>query len=232
MSIRILLLGSGGREHALAWKLSRSQLLDRLFVCPGNGGTAQEPKTVNVDLSPTYFPGLVEFALQNKVYNISRKLIRGAERSSNRLTSSFLAQSNLSSTGSKVISAKVRSPEFELHSNEFNISSLVGIPVFGPSALAARMEGSKAFSKAFMDRHNIPTAAFRVFKSHQLQEAMQYVQTCGHKIVLKASGLAGGKGVLIPESLEEAIIGLKDMMEAHVFGSAGPQFHSYAQICS
>ena len=76
MSIRILLLGSGGREHALAWKLSKSQLLDRLFVCPGNGGTAQEPKTINVDLSPTHFPGLVEFSLKNKVYSVSRKLIR------------------------------------------------------------------------------------------------------------------------------------------------------------
>ena len=99
--------------------------------------------------------------------------------------------------------------------------SIVGIPVFGPSALAARMEGSKAFSKAFMTRHAIPTAAFRVFTSSQVDEAIDYVRTCGHKVVLKASGLASGKGVLIPETTEDAITGLKQLMVARAFGSAG-----------
>lgn len=93
--------------------------------------------------------------------------------------------------------------------------------MFGPSALAARMEGSKAFSKAFMDRHNIPTAKFKVFQAHEVDHAIQYVRNCGFKVVLKASGLAAGKGVLLPESVEEAIAGLKEIMVDNVFGSAG-----------
>jgi phosphoribosylamine--glycine ligase / phosphoribosylformylglycinamidine cyclo-ligase len=112
-----------------------------------------------------------------------------------------------------------------LHS-QFNLEFrctllLVGIPVFGPSALAARMEGSKAFAKAFMARHSIPTAKFQTFKSHQVDEAIQYVKSCNHKVVLKASGLAGGKGVLIPETTEEAISGLDEIMVANAFGEAG-----------
>jgi phosphoribosylamine--glycine ligase/phosphoribosylformylglycinamidine cyclo-ligase len=101
----------------------------------------------------------------------------------------------------------------------------VGIPVFGPSALAARMEGSKAFSKAFMARHSIPTAKFQVFSSPEIGEAIEYVKTCGHKVVLKASGLAGGKGVLIPETVEEAVEGLREIMIANVFGVAGRHHH-------
>ncbi len=101
------------------------------------------------------------------------------------------------------------------------IQCLVGIPVFGPSRLAARMEGSKAFSKDFMARHSIPTAQFKVFKASQFDEAVNYVKTCQHNVVLKADGLAGGKGVLIPESEEEAIAGLKDILVSNVFGSAG-----------
>lgn len=97
----------------------------------------------------------------------------------------------------------------------------MGISVFGPSALAARMEGSKAFAKAFMARHSIPTAKFQVFRSHQVEEAIQYVKSCDHKVVLKASGLAGGKGVLIPETMEETISGLNKIMVANAFGEAG-----------
>jgi hypothetical protein len=97
----------------------------------------------------------------------------------------------------------------------------VGIPVFGPTALAARMEGSKAFSKAFMSRHSIPTAEFRTFSSNEFQKAMEYVKTCGHKVVLKASGLAAGKGVLLPNSVDEAVEGLNDIMVRNVFGDAG-----------
>ena len=97
----------------------------------------------------------------------------------------------------------------------------VGIPTFGPSAFAARMEGSKAFSKAFMSRHAIPTATYRVFASSEVDQAIEYVKTCGHKVVLKASGLASGKGVLIPETTEEAIAGLKEIMVARAFGAAG-----------
>ena len=106
---------------------------------------------------------------------------------------------------------------YGLHS----VYAIVGIPVFGPTALAARMEGSKAFSKAFMTRHSIPTAAFRVFTPSQVDQAIEYIRTCGHKVVLKASGLASGKGVLIPQSTEEAITGLKEIMVARTFGAAG-----------
>ncbi|KAF5385165.1 hypothetical protein D9615_001349 [Tricholomella constricta] len=187
MAARILLLGNGGREHALAWKLSQSDLLDRLYVCPGNGGTAQEPKTFNVDLSPSDFPRLVEFAVKNEVNLV------------------------------------VPGPEQPLVDGIETYFRKVGIPVFGPSVLAARMEGSKAFSKDFMARHNIPTAKFRVFKSYQVDDAIEYVKTCGHKVVLKASGLAGGKGVLIPETIEEAFVGLKEMMVDNIFGDAADE---------
>ena len=93
--------------------------------------------------------------------------------------------------------------------------------MFGPSALAARLEGSKAYSKEFMARHRIPTAEFKIFNSSQIEEAIEYVKTCGHQVVLKASGLAGGKGVLIPETMEEALSGLNDIMVSKVFGDAG-----------
>lgn len=97
----------------------------------------------------------------------------------------------------------------------------VGIPVFGPSALAARMEGSKGFSKVFMAKHSIPTAAFRVFSSSQFDDAVAYVKSCGHRVVLKADGLAAGKGVLLPETTEEAIEGLREILIDRAFGDAG-----------
>lgn len=92
----------------------------------------------------------------------------------------------------------------------------VGIPVFGPSPLAARMEGSKAFSKDFMARHSIPTAKYKTFSSAEVDQAVDYVKSCGHKVVLKASGLASGTGVLMPETLEEAVAGLRDLMVSHI----------------
>lgn len=101
------------------------------------------------------------------------------------------------------------------------VTHLVGIPVFGPNVLAARMEGSKAFSKDFMRRHYIPTAKFRTFGSNQFENASDFIKTCGHRVVLKASGLAAGKGVLIPETTEDALAGLKEIMIDHAFGSAG-----------
>ena len=97
----------------------------------------------------------------------------------------------------------------------------VGIPVFGPSMRAAKMEGSKAFAKAFMARHSIPTAKYRVFPASEVDQAIEYVRTCKHKLVLKADGLAAGKGVLIPETVEAAVDGLRQIMVANVFGSAG-----------
>ncbi|RPD64812.1 aminoimidazole ribonucleotide synthetase [Lentinus tigrinus ALCF2SS1-6] len=186
-ALNVLVIGSGGREHALAWKLSQSQLVRKIFVCPGNGGTSLEAKTENVDISPSDFPALVNFALKNEV------------------------------------SLVLPGPEQPLVDGVETYFRKVGILVFGPSALAARMEGSKAFSKAFMDRHNIPTAKFKVFQAHEVDHAIQYVRNCGFKVVLKASGLAAGKGVLLPETVEEAIAGLKEIMVDNVFGSAGSE---------
>ena len=99
--------------------------------------------------------------------------------------------------------------------------NLVGIPVFGPTARAARMEGSKAFSKDFMIRNSIPTAAYKTFTSTQYEQACSYVRSCRHRVVLKASGLAAGKGVLIPETTEEALAGLKEILVDRLFGDAG-----------
>ncbi|KAF7347630.1 Phosphoribosylformylglycinamidine cyclo-ligase [Mycena venus] len=188
MSIQILLLGGGGREHALAWKLSQSPLVEHIFVCPGNGGTNGLPKTTNVStVSSADFPALVAFALENQV--------------------------NLLVPG----------PEQPLVDGVETYFRKVGIPVFGPTALAARMEGSKAFSKAFMARHAIPTAKFQVFSSSQFEDAVAYVKTCGHPVVLKADGLAAGKGVLLPETTEEAIKGLHEILVDSVFGAAGSE---------
>ncbi|KAI8980765.1 aminoimidazole ribonucleotide synthetase [Trametes punicea] len=186
-ALKILVVGSGGREHALAWKLSQSPRVDKIFVCPGNGGTAHEFKTTNVTLSASDFPALVDFALRNDV------------------------------------SLVLPGPEQPLVDGIETHFRKVGIPVFGPTSLAARMEGSKAFSKAFMARHDIPTAKFKVFKSSEVEQAIEYVRTCGFKVVLKASGLAAGKGVLLPETVDEAVAGLKEIMVDNVFGAAGQE---------
>ncbi|KAJ7651708.1 aminoimidazole ribonucleotide synthetase [Mycena polygramma] len=188
MSVRILLLGSGGREHALAWKLVQSPLVEHIFVCPGNGGTNQLPKTTNISaVSASDFPALVEFSVENQLNLV------------------------------------VPGPEQPLVDGVEAHFRKVGIPVFGPSALAARMEGSKAFSKDFMARHSIPTAKFRVFPPPSSMTAVAYVKSCGHRIVLKADGLAAGKGVLLPETAEEAIAGLREIMVDRVFGAAGAE---------
>jgi len=220
MSVRILLLGAGGREHALAWKLSQSSLLDHTYVCPGNAGTSQEPKTTNVtDISPDDFPQLVQFALKHDVR--LRYLLRNQlTYSYSRLTLLYQDLNNLWLMEWRHASAKVRTLGVSYQINRFRALS-VGIPVFGPSALAARMEGSKAFSKDFMARHNIPTAQYKTFQSSEFEAAVNYVKTCGHEVVLKASGLAGGKGVLIPQSTDEAVEGLKEIMVNSVFGDAG-----------
>ncbi|KAJ3998561.1 aminoimidazole ribonucleotide synthetase [Lentinula boryana] len=187
MSLKILLLGAGGREHALTWKLAQSPLVEHIYVCPGNGGTHQEAKASNLNLPPNDFAQLVDFSVK---------------------------------TGVDLV---VPGPEQPLVDGIEMYFRKVGIPVFGPSPLAARMEGSKAFSKDFMARHSIPTAKYRIFQSSQIDEAIQYIKTCGHPIVLKADGLAAGKGVLIPQSKEEAIAGLEEIFVANIFGQAGNQ---------
>ncbi|KAI0688679.1 phosphoribosylglycinamide synthetase [Cytidiella melzeri] len=183
--MRILILGSGGREHALAWKISQSPSVEQILVCPGNGGTSQVPKTKNVIAASSDFRDLVQLAVAEQ------------------------------------ISLVLPGPEQPLVDGVESSFRKVGIPVFGPTQLAARMEGSKAFSKAFMERHSIPTAKFRTFPSSDFDRASEYVKSCGFQVVLKASGLAAGKGVLIPSSVDEAIAGLKEIMINNVFGAAG-----------
>ncbi|KAG8709675.1 hypothetical protein FRC08_018171 [Ceratobasidium sp. 394] len=184
--LNVLVVGSGGREHALAWKLEKSLRVQKVYAAPGNGGT-QSQKTMNINVAADDFEGLKQFALKNNV--------------------------NLVIPG----------PEQPLVDGIESVFRKVGIPVFGPSQKAAQMEGSKAFSKDFMRRHNIPTAVYRTFKSSEFDEALEYVRTCGFKVVLKASGLAAGKGVLLPQTDAEIETGLREIMLDRAFGSAGDE---------
>lgn len=184
--LKILLVGNGGREHALAWRLSLSQTVERIFVAPGNGGTASglaKVENVPIGSGKADFDKLVKFAVDNGVGLV------------------------------------VPGPEQPLVEGIETPFRKVGIPVFGPSEKAARMEGSKTFSKDFMAKFNIPTAAFQNFTD--FEEAKKYVASVDHKVVIKASGLAAGKGVLMPETKEEAYEALKQVMQDKEFGSAG-----------
>ncbi|KAA8911098.1 phosphoribosylglycinamide synthetase [Sphaerosporella brunnea] len=184
--MKILVVGSGGREHALAWKLSRSPLVEAVFVAPGNGGTAHGIKNVsNVEIGVSDFPRLVKFAQDNEIDLV------------------------------------VPGPEVPLVEGIEGHFRKVGIPVFGPSKAAAQMEGSKAFSKDFMKRHNIPTAEYRTFTDYN--EAMAYLDSINHSIVIKADGLAAGKGVIIPITKQEAQEALKQIMVDKEFGDAGSE---------
>ncbi|KAF8518008.1 aminoimidazole ribonucleotide synthetase [Hysterangium stoloniferum] len=187
VSLRILIIGSGGREHALAWKLAQSTIVESIYIAPGNGGSTFGKKCSNVNISSKDFPSLIKFAQEQEVNLV------------------------------------VPGPEQPLVDGIEAVFRKVGIPVFGPSAPAARMEGSKAFSKEFMARHSIPTAEFRVFEKERYEEAYAYVKNSAHRLVLKASGLAGGKGVLIPETTEEALEALKQILVNDEFGSAGSE---------
>ncbi|WBW72630.1 phosphoribosylamine-glycine ligase/phosphoribosylformylglycinamidine cyclo-ligase [Schizosaccharomyces osmophilus] len=181
-----LLIGNGGREHALAWKLAQSPLVSKIYVAPGTGGTeAKEPgsKIENANIGVCDFEKLVQFSLEKKV--------------------------NLAVPG----------PELPLVQGIETHFRKAGIPCFGPSSLAARMEGSKVFAKDFMHRNNIPTAVYRTFSNYK--EAEQFVNTCSFDVVIKADGLAGGKGVIIPKTKHEAASALRDIMLNEEFGSAG-----------
>ncbi|KAL4877688.1 phosphoribosylglycinamide synthetase [Aspergillus karnatakaensis] len=183
--LRILIVGNGGREHALAWKLSQSHRVDIVYVAPGNGGTAAgaHSKIENANVKSDDYAGLVAFAQQNQVNLV------------------------------------VPGPEAPLVDGIQGYFQAVGIRCFGPSKAAARMEGSKAFSKDFMKRQNIPTAAYENFTDYE--KARQYLDSVSHNVVIKADGLAGGKGVLIPTTKEEAHQGLREIMLDHQFGDAG-----------
>ncbi|MGB4776602.1 MAG: phosphoribosylamine--glycine ligase, partial [Daejeonella sp.] len=185
--MNILILGSGGRESAFAWKISQSPLCSLLFIAPGNGGTGMYGK--NVNLKPTDFGGIKAFVLENDI----QLLVVGPEE------------------------PLVKG----IHDFFLSDKSLKNIPVIGPQQKGAQLEGSKDFSKQFMIRHGIPTAAFKSFTRATLQEGLSYLENQKLPIVLKADGLASGKGVLICETLEEGKNELRLMLEDAKFGEAG-----------
>jgi len=184
--MNILVLGSGGRESAFAWKLSQSEKCENLFIAPGNAGTGQYGTNVNIKV--TDFEGIKQFALANAINLVlvgpEEPLVKG------------------------------------IHDFFLNDELIKHIPVIGPQAEGAQLEGSKDFSKQFMERHNIPAAASKTFTRETLQEGFDYLPTIGLPIVLKADGLAAGKGVLICLSLEEAQQELIEMLTNAKFGEA------------
>lgn len=181
--MKVLIVGSGGREHALAWKISKSSRLRRLFIAPGNAGTAAHGE--NVPISAEDIPNLVSFAVRQAIDLV----IVGPEAP----LAAGLAD--------------------ELHS--------AGVPVFGPSRPASQIEASKAFAKEFMARHDIPTARFAVFEKYA--SAAEHLQSADYPLVIKASGLAAGKGVILPQDEGEALQALKAIFLEHQFGTAGDQ---------
>ncbi|EOR96009.1 Phosphoribosylamine--glycine ligase [Arcticibacter svalbardensis MN12-7] len=184
--MNILLLGSGGRESAFAWKITQSPLCSELFIAPGNAGTGAYGQ--NVNLQPTDFEGIREFVLNN---DINMVLVGPEEPLVKGIHDFFLADAELKA-----------------------------IPVIGPQQEGAKLEGSKEYSKAFMRRHFIPTAASATFTVNSLNEGLDYLETHKLPIVLKADGLAAGKGVLICQTLEEAQTELIAMLQDAKFGEA------------
>jgi len=183
--MHILVLGNGGREHALAWKLAQSPQVEKVFVAPGNAGTYREPKVENVAIDILDFPALVAFVKKHGIH------------------------------------FTVVGPELPLVEGVVDYFREHDLLCLGPSALAARLEGSKAFAKAFMQRHQIPSARAGVFTSPLAAKA--YLEDCQFPIVIKASGLAAGKGVVIAPTQEVAEATIDAMLSLHHFGEAGEQ---------
>jgi phosphoribosylamine--glycine ligase len=184
--MNILIIGSGGREHTLAWKLKQSALCDQLFIAPGNAGTALLGS--NIPLATTDFEGLTAFCLDNKI----EMLVVGPE-----------------------------DPLVKGIYDYFKTNPLTAaIHVIGPSKEASKLEGSKAYAKAFMDRHQIPTAAYREFDNTNFEEGVNYIKAHDLPIVLKADGLAAGKGVIISATHEEALIEFEQMIQQAKFGES------------
>lgn len=181
--MKILVIGSGGREHALAWKSAQNPEVSNVFVAPGNAGTAREAKLENVDIDVSSFEKLSEFAQ---------------------------AQS---------IDLTIVGPEVPLVDGIVDYFSERGLACFGPSKGAAQLEGSKAFTKDFLARHNIPTAEYENFT--EVDPAIAYLHKKGAPIVIKADGLAAGKGVIVAETLEQAEEAVRDMLSGNAFGDAG-----------
>ena len=181
--MNILLIGSGGREHALAWKLAQSPLATRVYVAPGNAGTALEPRVENVPIDGLDFPALAAFAVERD------------------------------------IALTIVGPEIPLVAGIVDYFEQRDLPIFGPRQRAAQLEGSKAFTKDFLARHQIPTAGYGNFTG--IEPALAYLRSKGAPIVVKADGLAAGKGVIVAETLAEAESAVRDMLAGNAFGAAG-----------
>ncbi len=181
--MKVLIIGGGGREHALAWKAIQSPAADLVYVAPGNGGTATEPAIVNLDIGSDEIDALVAFARENAV-------------------------------GLTIVG-----PEAPLVAGVVDAFQEAGLLCFGPSSGAAQLEGSKAFTKDFLARHGIPTAAHRTFT--EPRPALAYLREIGAPIVVKADGLAAGKGVILAEDLTTAEQAVDDMLSGGRFGAAG-----------
>lgn len=181
--MRVLIIGSGGREHALGWKVAQNPAIETVFIAPGNAGTALEAKLQNVNIAVEDVAGLVAFAQNN------------------------------------AIELTIVGPEAPLVIGVVDAFRAAGLPIFGPTQAAAQLEGSKAFTKDFLARHNIPTAAYANFT--EIEPALAYVREQGAPIVVKADGLAAGKGVIVAMTLEEAEEAIKDMLAGNAFGDAG-----------
>jgi phosphoribosylamine--glycine ligase len=181
--MKVLIIGSGGREHALAWKAAQSPLVDKVLVAPGNGGTATEPGVENLDIRSEDIDALVAFAWEN------------------------------------AIELTIVGPETPLVAGVVNAFQDMGLPCFGPTKSAARLEGSKTFTKDFLARHRISTAAYRTFT--EAEPAIAYLREVGAPIVIKADGLAAGKGVILAEDLTTAEQAIQDMLSGGRFGAAG-----------
>jgi len=181
--MNVLVIGSGGREHALAWKAAQSSSVEQVFVAPGNAGTATETKLSNIDINIDEFEKLADFAEKNDV------------------------------------SLTIVGPEAPLVDGVVDYFTRRGLACFGPTQGAAQLEGSKAFTKDFLARHKIPTAEYQNFT--EVEPALAYLRDKGVPIVIKADGLAAGKGVIVAETLEQAEEAVKDMLSGNAFGEAG-----------
>src|SRR5688572_967734 len=181
--MKVLVIGSGGREHALAWKLAQSPRISEVLVAPGNAGTATEPKCRNIDVPASDIDALLALVEREGV------------------------------------SVTVVGPEGPLVNGVVDRFRAVGHRIFGPTQAAAQLEGSKAYAKHFLARHGIPTAHYAVFT--EAEAALEYVQEKGAPIVIKADGLAAGKGVIVAMTLAEAEAAITDMLSDYAFGAAG-----------
>jgi phosphoribosylamine--glycine ligase len=181
--MKVLVIGGGGREHALAWKAAQSPLVSHVFVAPGNAGTHQEADICNVAIDAENTEALLEFA-QNECIELT-----------------------------------IVGPEAPLVNGIVDQFQTAGLRIFGPSAAAAQLEGSKKFTKDFLQRHQIPTAEYQSFT--EIKPALEYIKNKGTPIVIKADGLAAGKGVILAHTEQEAIDSIKDMLSGNSFGDAG-----------